>query len=261
MTWVNNPSQCSYSCERTIIKHKYPELNGAELEDLNPEAAVITGEGELFGPNAYSDWKKMVSIFNQHGVGEFFHPVYSDVTHALWKKLEARMEPRENYVSYTFEFWQHLPVKVASTTAKKTTSGSAVTGVLGTLNTGNTGDWVVKLQKALLADGEKLPKYGADGTYGSETESAVRKYQAKHKIGITGVAGPETLAHIGMKYYSGASSNTDKNSKLSKTYVVKSGDTLSKIASKYNTTWQALAKKNNIKNPHSIKPGNKIMIS
>lgn len=36
------------------------------------------------------------------------------------------------------------------------------------------------------------------------------------------------------------------------TYTVKKGDTLSKIAAKYNTTYQEIAKKNNITNPNKI---------
>jgi GH25 family lysozyme M1 (1,4-beta-N-acetylmuramidase) len=40
-----------------------------------------------------------------------------------------------------------------------------------------------------------------------------------------------------------------------KTYVVKSGDTLSAIASKYGTSYQEIANKNNIANPNLIYPG------
>lgn len=43
-------------------------------------------------------------------------------------------------------------------------------------------------------------------------------------------------------------------------YIVKKGDTLSKIASMYNTTYQKLAKDNNISNPNLIYPGEKIII-
>ena len=43
-------------------------------------------------------------------------------------------------------------------------------------------------------------------------------------------------------------------------YTVKSGDTLSGIAAKYGTTWQALQKKNGIANPNLIHPGQKIKI-
>lgn len=44
------------------------------------------------------------------------------------------------------------------------------------------------------------------------------------------------------------------------TYIVKRGDTLSKIASKYNTTYQKLAEYNNIKNPNIISVGQLIKI-
>jgi LysM repeat protein len=43
-------------------------------------------------------------------------------------------------------------------------------------------------------------------------------------------------------------------------YTVKSGDTLSSIAKKYNTTYQRLAQINNIKNPNKIYVGQKIVI-
>lgn len=44
-------------------------------------------------------------------------------------------------------------------------------------------------------------------------------------------------------------------------YIVKKGDTLSAIAAKYNTTYQELAKLNNIKNPNIIYVGQKLLIS
>lgn len=54
------------------------------------------------------------------------------------------------------------------------------------------------------------------------------------------------------------------NQKLGKskqqTYVVKAGDTLSGIASKYGTTYQELARKNGISNPNLIFPGQVIII-
>lgn len=43
-------------------------------------------------------------------------------------------------------------------------------------------------------------------------------------------------------------------------YIVKSGDTLSRIASLYGTTYQELAKYNNIANPNLIFPGQQIKI-
>lgn len=48
--------------------------------------------------------------------------------------------------------------------------------------------------------------------------------------------------------------------KKEKIYIVKSGDTLSEIANKYGTSYQELAKKNEIKNPNLIYPGQEIRI-
>lgn len=49
---------------------------------------------------------------------------------------------------------------------------------------------------------------------------------------------------------------TDKNV----VYIVKKGDNLTKIAKQYNTTWQNIQRANNIKNPHRIYPGQKLVI-
>lgn len=46
----------------------------------------------------------------------------------------------------------------------------------------------------------------------------------------------------------------------SRTYIVKSGDNLSSIAKKYGTTYQKIAKDNNISNPDKIYPGQKLII-
>ena len=56
------------------------------------------------------------------------------------------------------------------------------------------------------------------------------------------------------------SSSSKSSSSSTKTYTVKSGDTLSSIASKYGTTYQKLAKYNNISNPNVIRVGQKIKI-
>ena len=52
--------------------------------------------------------------------------------------------------------------------------------------------------------------------------------------------------------------DTNKTDEIN--YVVKKGDTLSLIASKYNTTYQKLASYNNISNPNKIYPGQIIRI-
>ena len=52
----------------------------------------------------------------------------------------------------------------------------------------------------------------------------------------------------------------DANKPKETVYVVKKGDTLSGIAAKFGTTYQAIAKKNGIKNVNKIYPGQKLVI-
>lgn len=62
------------------------------------------------------------------------------------------------------------------------------------------------------------------------------------------------------KYFSKSTTHIVKPSPVSKVYIVRSGDTLSGIASKFDMTYQELAKYNNISNPNMISVGQKIEI-
>jgi lysozyme len=64
------------------------------------------------------------------------------------------------------------------------------------------------------------------------------------------------LIHVGQVLkINGTDTNVDTI-----TYTVKSGDTLSGIAKKYNTTYQKIAKDNNISDPNKIYAGQKLII-
>ena len=61
-----------------------------------------------------------------------------------------------------------------------------------TLKKGMKGADVKVLQQLLLQLGYALPKYGADGSYGSETESAVRRFQQVSSLTVDGRYGEQT---------------------------------------------------------------------
>ena len=65
-----------------------------------------------------------------------------------------------------------------------------------TLRKGDTGDEVRVLQNKLLALGYSLPKYGADGSYGSETTAAVMAFQTDKGLVVDGICGPITQATL-----------------------------------------------------------------
>lgn len=76
-----------------------------------------------------------------------------------------------------------------------------------TLRKGNKGGLVTMLQKKLMELGYSLPKYGADGDFGAETEKAVKAFQKAHGLTQDGVVGEKTWSAINgttaepQKYY------------------------------------------------------------
>ena len=66
-----------------------------------------------------------------------------------------------------------------------------------TLRLGDKGAEVKLMQRDLMAAGESLPKYGADGDFGKETLAAVRSFQRKHPpLVVDGICGPKTWAEL-----------------------------------------------------------------
>ena len=64
------------------------------------------------------------------------------------------------------------------------------------LKRGMKGDDVRRLQQRLMELGYALPRYGADGEYGSETATAVKAFQRDRGLQVDGVAGEATLAAL-----------------------------------------------------------------
>ena len=52
------------------------------------------------------------------------------------------------------------------------------------LKKGSKGVAVKVLQTALISLGYNLPRYGADGDYGNETETAVKAFQVAHSLPV-----------------------------------------------------------------------------
>lgn len=89
-----------------------------------------------------------------------------------------------------------LYAKVKDGTFKKGGNNSSNDYPGHLIKKGSTGSVVKKIQQRLIRLGYKLPKYGADGSFGSETESAIETFQKKNKLSVDGIVGPKTWAKI-----------------------------------------------------------------
>jgi len=65
-----------------------------------------------------------------------------------------------------------------------------------TLAVGSTGTAVTEMQEKLMALGYELPEYGADGDFGAETETAVKKFQSDRGLNVTGKYDAQTDAAL-----------------------------------------------------------------
>ena len=96
-----------------------------------------------------------------------------------------------------------------------------------------------------------------------------QKVNTNTKIGLTGKTGNATGIHLHLSIYDNKTKKYIDPEKYSNQYnndiiyVVKKGDNLTKIAKKYNTTWQYIYNKNKKtigSNPNLIYPGQKLYI-
>ena len=66
-----------------------------------------------------------------------------------------------------------------------------------TIRKGAKGTPVKAAQTLLTAwDAKALPRYGADGDFGGETDTAARSFQRAHKLTVDGIIGPKTWAAL-----------------------------------------------------------------
>ena len=69
-------------------------------------------------------------------------------------------------------------------------------GTRATIRKGSKGEDVKTMQTALLMLGYSLPKYGADGDFGSETLAALKAFQAANGMTVDGICGPATWTKL-----------------------------------------------------------------
>lgn len=102
--WPHNPRIYEIAYERVIAVDKIP-FGKYHMQDMGLSFRKLRGEGEFVGKNAYDEFKKLATVFYDGTPGVLVHPVWQ-ASRAYFATLELRQEPREDYVSYSFEFWE-----------------------------------------------------------------------------------------------------------------------------------------------------------
>ncbi|MEG1073094.1 MAG: LysM peptidoglycan-binding domain-containing protein [Oscillospiraceae bacterium] len=116
--WPNNPRTYSIEFQREIVPRKLAQ-GTYYLQNMGLRNRIMQGEGEFFGPRAYSDFKRLSCLFYEDKPGVLVHPEWM-ATNVYFVRLSLLQEPREDYVRYSFTFWENL----SSGTAKLQGTGA-----------------------------------------------------------------------------------------------------------------------------------------
>ena len=102
--WPHNPRVYEIEYRRDVVSHRVP-FGTYILQNMGREHRVLRGEGEFAGPGAYAEFKRLATVFYDTTPGVLVHPLW-DTAKAYFVALRLRQEPEENYVAYSFEFWE-----------------------------------------------------------------------------------------------------------------------------------------------------------
>lgn len=156
-TWPHNPRTYSIEYRREMGSHKVP-FGKYHLQDLGMTHRVLKGEGEFTGPEAYEQFKALASVFYSGGPGMLVHPVWQ-ASNAYFVELSLLQEPRRDYVSYAFTFWESYDGY--QTRTRRETAGTVIAA--------GGGETVHQWHK--VARGETLWKIARD--YGVELAAVI----------------------------------------------------------------------------------------
>jgi LysM repeat protein len=102
--WPHNPRVYEIEYNRRIVCHKVP-FGLYTLSDMGRDQRILRGEGEFTGEGAYQEFKKLACMFYLSEPQVLVHPVWQSAK-AWFVGLRLKQEPKEDYVSYEFEFWE-----------------------------------------------------------------------------------------------------------------------------------------------------------
>lgn len=216
------------------------------------QSKIMMKANAIFGIKATSSWKGKVYSANTQEC--YDGSTYTNIT-ACFRAYNSLAESISDYFDLITKLERYRKATVAETpleciTAIKNggyaTSPTYINTIMSIINSNNLTQYdnVEDVEKSVdnSKSIEELAKEVIAGKYGNGEER-------KQKLGNLY---NEVQAKVNSIYGQNVSRET--------IYIVKSGDTLSEIAQKYNTTYQKIAKDNNISNPNLIYPNQKLVI-
>lgn len=110
--WRHNPEKLKMVYSKRVKVFRPPNQSPV-VQSLGTELRVVTGRGDFFGENAFSDFFRLAAEFSKQDTALLTLPGF-DSFYARFKRLELDGEAGEGLVGYSFEFWE-VPRSVEQT--------------------------------------------------------------------------------------------------------------------------------------------------
>lgn len=227
------------------------------------QSTIMMKANAIFGIKATSDWKG--KVYNANTQECYDGVSYTNIT-ACFRAYNSLAESISDYFDLITKLERYRKATVAETpleciTAIKNggyaTSPTYIDTIMSIINSNNLTQYDnVENVNNSVDNSENYIEYIVKS--GDTLSEIAEKYNTTYqKIAQdNNIENPNLIyPNQKLKIYTNVSQETNET-----IYIVKSGDTLSEIAQKFNTTYQKIAKDNNISNPNLIYPNQKLVI-
>lgn len=222
------------------------------------QSTIMMKANAIFGIKATSDWKG--KVYNANTQECYDGVSYTNIT-ACFRAYDSLAESISDYFDLITKLERYRKATVAETpleciTAIKNggyaTSPTYINTIMSIINSNN----LTQYDNVEDVENSNYIEYIVKS--GDTLSEIAQKYNTTYqKIAQdNNIENPNLIyPNQKLKIYTNVSQETNET-----IYIVKSGDTLSEIAQKFNTTYQKIAKDNNISNPNLIYPNQKLVI-
>lgn len=223
------------------------------------QSTIMMKANAIFGIKATSDWKG--KVYNANTQECYDGVSYTNIT-ACFRAYDSLAESIADYFDLITKLERYRKATVAETpleciTAIKNggyaTSPTYINTIMSIINSNDLTKYDIVKNSV---DNSNYIEYIVKS--GDTLSEIAQKYNTTYqKIAQdNNIENPNLIyPNQKLKIYTNVSQGTNET-----IYIVKSGDTLSEIAQKFNTTYQKIAKDNNIANPNLIFPNQKLVI-
>lgn len=177
-------AQWTYSTRKKALLD-YAREQGVSIGDLNMQLGFL--------------WKELQGYTAVLNVLKSAQTV-REASDAVLLKYEKPADQSETAQERRTGYGQTYYEQYASQTASDASVSASDSTLTTTLKSGSKGSAVALMQSMLISCGYALPKYGADGSFGAETLSAVKQFQQNHGLTVDGVVGKLTYAALLQAY-------------------------------------------------------------